>query len=106
MKQLVSPQTAVTVAIDKPLNNAHVPGGGTFKTFGFVTPTGATMSAWITDGGNTYNGTATNPPPHSPSYDWGFQFTGIPTGHAVSLTVQGVSGSDTGSQTISITCDA
>ena len=44
------------------------------------------------------------PIPHIPAYQWGFRFTGIPTGHAVSLTVQGNSNGDIGSLTITITC--
>jgi len=83
-----------------------VPGGGTFKTFGYCSPNaGVTKTAQVADGCTIYNGTAISPIPHSPAYQWGFKFTGIPTGHAVLLTVQGEDGSgNIGSDTISITC--
>ncbi len=60
------------------------------------------MSAWITDGANTYNGTQVTPILWIPKFNWGFRFVGVPTGHAVQLTVKGTVGSDMGSSTITI----
>lgn len=98
------PLITVIVQIDIPANNSTVPGGGTFTTFGYVSPTNAVMTAWVTDGATQYNGTRIMPIPHIPAYQWGFKFTGIPTGHQVSLTVQGNSNGTLGSSTITITC--
>ncbi len=102
--QSVRPLLSVQVVIDTPANNSNVPGGGTFQTFGYVSPTNAIMSAWVADGTTQYNGKGIPPFPHSPLYQWGFSFTGIPTGHQVSLTVQGNSNGTLGSTTIEITC--
>ncbi len=96
----------VTVFIDTPTTGSHVAGGGKFTTFGFVSPTNATMTAWVTDNGTTYNGKKIFVIPHNPTYQWGFSFTGIPTGHAVSLTVHAESQGDSGEVSITITCDA
>lgn len=103
---LISPMSlTVTVFIDTPAHNSHVAGGGSFTTFGYVSPTNATMTAWVTDNGTKYNGKKIFPVPHNPVYQWGFSFTGIPTGHEVQLTVHASSQGDTGSYTITITCD-
>lgn len=98
----VHPLISVQVTIFSPTNGSNVPGGGTFSAFGNVSPTTSTMSAWITDSNNNvYNGTAIIPA--VPPYNWGFKFTGIPTGNPVKLTVQGVFQGTPGSQTITIT---
>jgi hypothetical protein len=99
----VRPLLTVTVTIDKPKANSSVSGCGSFATFGYVSPVDASMSAWVTDGSNQYNGTAITPVPHIPRYQWGFSFTGVPTGHSVTLTVQGTESGNVGSQSISIT---
>lgn len=96
----------VTVVIDTPTNGSHVTGGGKFTTFGYVSPTNSTMTAWVTDGSTTYNGKKIFVIPHSPTYQWGFSFTGIPTGHEVQLTVRGEIQGDSDEETITITCDA
>lgn len=99
--EVFRPLVSVTVVIATPQPGAQVPGGGTIATFGYVSPSTATMSAWITTSNNTvYNGTAITA---IPPYQWGFRFTGIPTGNPVDLTVQGAVGAATGSQTIIIT---
>jgi hypothetical protein len=104
---LISPMSlTVTVLIDTPAHNSHVAGGGSFTAFGYVSPINATMTAWVTDNGTQYNGKKIFPVPHNPFYQWGFSFTGIPTGHEVQLTVHAYSQGDTGSHTITITCDA
>jgi hypothetical protein len=97
---------SVVVNINVPTDGSHVSGGGTFTTFGTVSPSGATMSAWVMDGSTRYDGSSYPPVPHNPPYNWGFRFTGIPTGHAVTLHVKGVSGSEEDEKTASITCDA
>lgn len=97
------PSKTLIVAVDIvfPAANSQVPGGGDFVAYGDVLPDSSTMTAWIMDGTTRYDGDPTDPPAN---HDWAFVFEGIPTGHAVQLTVKGVSGMNEAAPTISITC--
>src|SRR5262249_54940663 len=91
----------VTVTIDHPDDKSDVPGGGSFYTDGFVTPSNAQMTAWVDDSGTRTDGTPSDVvPPHQ----WAFDFSGVQTGVFVTLNVQGTQGGETGIAQITIRC--
>src|SRR5437588_12898911 len=94
----------VTVTISSPADNADVPGGGTFMTYGTVSPTDATMSAKVVYADNSeVAGTPLSP---KPGHDWTFRFNGIQTDEWVTLTVTGVDAGtgDSGEASHAIRC--
>lgn len=90
----ITARATTSISVD-PLPNPVSAANG-FMVCGYVSPTTASMSAWITpeNGGATIGGVAVVPPPVP--YDWAFCFPGpLQAGVVYDLTIQAVTSSTT-----------